>query len=80
MPLSVKINISQVIAKIKQTIFLELDEYCIACILNLNVTILIEIIYIDNKVCVNVALIFHNMFSNYLHDRLEFVYLINTIF
>jgi hypothetical protein len=32
---------------------------------------LLEIIYIDNKVCVNVALIFHNMFSNYLHDRFE---------
>jgi hypothetical protein len=30
------------------------------------------IIYIDNKVwCVNVALIFHNMFSNYLHDSFE---------
>ena len=33
--------------------------------------ILIEIIYIDIKVCVNVALIFHNMFSNYLRDRFE---------
>jgi hypothetical protein len=42
--------------------------------MNLNVTtfcLYFEIIYIDNKVCVNVALIFHNMFSNYLHDRFE---------